>query len=133
MRSSPGTATITTAKPNSANSHSPELNDEVLALMDEIAGELMMQAWALQLLEVPPKTIAPAGTVQCGFRYFDVENICPHQIADACPEWFQSQNGSPHPADLNDAETLLGCPFEKLLAGGGVDVKSLILPDRQVG
>jgi hypothetical protein len=113
-----------------ASSRSPQLNHDAEAFMNEVGGELMLQAWALQLLEIPPATAGPEGTIQCGFRYFDVENVCPHQIADACPGSFKPQEGSPHPADLTDEETLLGCPFEKLLASAGVNVKSIRLPER---
>jgi hypothetical protein len=112
-----------------ANSYFPELNQDATNFMSEVGLELMLQAWALQLLEVPPATTAPEGTIQCGFRYFDIENVCPHQIADGCPGWFKPADGSPHPADLSDEDTLLGCPFEKVLALKGVAVTSIKLPE----
>ena len=114
-----------------ANSYVPAINENTPDLMTEVGGELMLQAWAMQLLEIPPTTVAPPGTIQCGFRYFDVENVCPHQIADGCPGWFKPGEKSPHPADLSNEDTMLGCPFEKLLAGGGVNIESLRLPNRK--
>src|SRR6478609_2593752 len=114
-----------------ANSYVPAINDKTVDFMAEVGGELMLQAWAMQLLEIPPATVAPPDTIQCGFRYFDIENVCPHQIADGCPGWFKPGDKSPYPADLSDEDTLLGCPFEKLLAGAGVNIQSLRLPNRE--
>jgi hypothetical protein len=94
----------------------------------EISGELMLQAWAMQLLGIPPKTTPAPETIQCGFRYFDVQDVCPHQITDNCTGSFNPADGSPHPADLDDQEGLSGCPFEKLLWGAGIHITDIKLP-----
>jgi hypothetical protein len=94
----------------------------------EISGELMLQAWALQLMEIPPKTIPIPETIQCGFRYFEVRDVCPYQITDNCTGSFNPACGSPHPPDIDDHEGLSGCPFEKLLLGAGIHVTDIRLP-----
>ena len=92
----------------------------------EIAGEFLLQGLFSQILGVPPTGRMPIkGTMECGFSYYELANVCPHQIADNCPGWFYPKNGSPFPIGNYGEESELGCPLEKLLYLYGVAISDI--------
>jgi hypothetical protein len=93
---------------------------------NEIGCEFLLQALFSQILGLPPSGRVPIkGTMECGFAYYDIGNICPHQIADNCPGWFYPKNGSPFPIGNYGEESELGCPLEKLLDLYGVAISDI--------
>ncbi len=81
--------------PSTATATDPPTAEDV---GHEVAGELLLQGLFSQILGLRPAGRIPIkGTLECGFAYFDVANICQHQIADNCPGWFYPKNGSPFP------------------------------------
>jgi hypothetical protein len=93
---------------------------------DEICGEFLLQGLSCQILGLPPTgRVSVKGALECGFCYFDLVNVCPHQIADNCPGWFYPKNGSPFPMVAFDQESELGCPLEKLLYLYGVSITDI--------
>jgi hypothetical protein len=106
----------------------PSISCDPNAFMDEAFGELMLQAFVMQILGKEPEIQPIPGRLQCGFSYFNVHGNCQHQVADNCPGSFAPSDGSPFPiADYPDDDTL-GCPFEKFLAAADIFVKDLLLP-----
>ena len=93
---------------------------------NEISGEFLLQGLSSQILGLSPSGRVPIkGALECGFCYFDLANVCPHQIADNCPGWFYPKNGSPFPIANFGEESELGCPLEKLLYLYGVSMTDI--------
>lgn len=92
----------------------------------EIGAEFLLQGIYLQILGFePPKRTPVKGALECGFTYFGVAQVCPHQIADNCPGWFFPRDGSPFPIVNFGSESELGCPLEKLLSMYNVAVEDI--------
>jgi hypothetical protein len=95
------------------------------AFMNEVAGELLLQAFVMQILGKEPHIRPVPGTLQCGFTYFNVQDICPHQVRDNCSGSFVPLNGSPFPAENHLESDDVGCPLEKMLWAVGIRIEEL--------
>jgi hypothetical protein len=109
--------------------NAPNVSSDPGAFMNEVAGELFIQAFVMQILGKRPEVEPIPGRLQCGLAYFNVQDVCPHQIRDNCPGSFIPASGSPFPAEdyLDSAD--VGCPFEKMLWAAGVRIKDLQISD----
>jgi hypothetical protein len=105
----------------------PEISCDPSAFMTEVAGELLLQAFVMQILGKEPEIRPVPGMLQCGFAYFNVQDVCPHQVRDNCPGSFVPANGPPFPAEQHLHSDDVGCPLEKMLWAAGVKVKDLQL------
>lgn len=105
----------------------PSISCDPNAFMTEVVGELMLQAFVMQVLGKEPEVQPIPGRLQCGLSYFNINGNCQHQVTDNCPGSFVPSEGSPFPiADYAEDETL-GCPFERFLAAADIVVKDLRL------
>ena len=92
---------------------------------DEMVFENHFQALALQICGCMSERCKYPNMLQCGFSYFGLNNICPHQATGECSGEIDCETLLPE-FKLDEEENILcGCSFEAVLNTMGTSIQDI--------